>query len=548
MTSPPSDSDSTGQLDNASPQRVKVLIADDDAVTLRVLHRYLSTAGYECITATDGREALARMSAEISLALFDLEMPHASGLDCLEKVKATHPDTVVVVVSGKGQISDAVSAMKKGAADYITKPFDRDELIARVNQAAWAANLARENRGLRAAVADAGPSSDFVAQAPVTQLLVRQVAKVAPLDSTVMITGESGTGKTTVARLIHQMGPRKAGPFVTVNCASLPRDLVEAELFGHAKGAFTGAVSDRPGRAEIADRGTLFLDEIGDLPLELQPKLLTFLQDRTFQRIGSNKVYKVDVRVIAATHQNLAGMCREKRFREDLFFRLNVLSLHMPALRERPQDVEGLVRHVLRRIADRRGLPSLVCDSQAIAALCQHRWPGNVRELENVLERASAFCESSVIRIEDLWFPSLGNADSPAASPLPFTQSALISEKPATRVADAGDAVTTMPADDADAMPAATVACLSPPRLPRERDEEFMASSPLSGTAPATLTPAASAPATSLAGMTLDELERQAILDTLNACGGNKAETARRLGISEKSIYNKLKRFSLPTG
>jgi DNA-binding NtrC family response regulator len=246
--------------------------------------------------------------------------------------------------------------------------------------------------------------------------------------------------------------------------------LVEAELFGHTKGAFTGAINDRPGRAEIADGGTLFLDEIGDLPLELQPKLLTFLQDRTFQRIGSNKVYTVDVRLIAATHQDLAGMCRERRFREDLYFRLNVISLHVPALRERLEDIPELTQQILQRIGRRRGQPALVCELAATAALQRYPWHGNVRELENVLERASAFCDDAVIGVADLAFP--------ATTAGPFVE------------------------------------------------------------------PPASTPLT-LAGSTLDGLEKQAILDTLQATGGNKAEAARRLGISEKSIYNKMKRFGL---
>lgn len=390
-------------LDRSLPaDRPKILIADDDPVTQRVLSRHLSSAGYDVTTAEDGRDAIQKLSADFELALFDLEMPHASGLECLQHARQHFRDVQVIMVSGRGEIHDAVAAMKQGAIDYISKPFDRDELIARVNQARWTAKLARDHRTLREAVTSVGPAADFVADAPVTRQLLRQIGKVAPLDSTVMITGESGTGKTTVARLIHQSGPRASGPFVTVNCASLPRDLVEAELFGHAKGAFTGAVSDRPGRAEIADGGTLFLDEIGDLPLELQPKLLTFLQDRTFQRIGSNKAVTVDVRVIAATHQDLATMCREKRFREDLYFRLNVITLHMPALRERPEDVPGLVGRVLGRIAQRRGVPPIPCDPQALAALQAHRWPGNVRELENALERAAILSNGDTIRADAL--------------------------------------------------------------------------------------------------------------------------------------------------
>ncbi len=461
---------SSARTGRAAAEKRRILIADDDPVTRMVLSQHLTDAGYETLTAEDGREAIQRMDGEISVALFDLEMPYFSGLDCLRHVRKNHRHISVIMISGRGGLQDAVAAMKEGAFDYITKPFDRDELMARVNQACRATQLARDNEALREAVAPAPPSFDFVARAPITQQLLRQVGKAARLDSTVMLTGESGTGKTTVARMIHQSGERADKPFVAVNCASLPRDLVEAELFGHTKGAFTGAVNDRPGRAEIADGGTLFLDEIGDLPLELQPKLLTFLQDRTFQRIGSNKVYTVDVRLIAATHQDLAAMCRERRFREDLFFRLNVIALHVPALRERLDDIPELAQQILHRIGRRRGQPPLTCEPAAVLALQHQAWAGNVRELENVLERASAFCEGTAITVEDLGLPGIGSS--------PFGE---------------------------------------PP-----------------GVAPPTL-----------AGSTLDDLEKQAILDTLQATGGNKAEAARRLGISEKSIYNKLKRFGL---
>ncbi len=462
---------SSSRIDRPVGQKRRVLIADDDPVTRQVLQRHLTQAGYETVLAEDGRQALEQMDDETSVALFDLEMPFASGLECLRKVQATREYISVIVISGKGNLQDAVAAMKEGAFDYITKPFDGDELTARVHQAARATQLARENQSLREAVAPVSPSFDFVARSPVTKQMLQQITKAAKLDSTIMLTGESGTGKTTVARMIHQFGSRASGPFVTVNCASLPRDLVEAELFGHIKGAFTGAVNDRPGRAEIADGGTLFLDEVGDMPLELQPKLLTFLQDRTFQRIGSNKVYTVDVRLIAATHQDLAAMCRENRFREDLYFRLNVIVLHVPALRDRPEDIPELMEQILLRISRRRGNTPPVCDPAATVALQGHRWNGNVRELENVLERASAFCENNTITLDDLAFPG---------------------------------SVTPIGA----------------------RHE----------TASTTL---------NLAGSTLENLEKQAILDTLQATGGNKAEAARRLGISEKSIYNKLKRFGL---
>ena len=448
----------------------KILVADDDPVTAKLFVKYLETSGYETVTANDGRETLDLLADDIVLVLLDLEMPRVSGMECLSFIKENHPEIPVLVISGTGGISDAVAAIQTGAIDYITKPAEREEILARVQQALKLRDLTNDNKVLRAAVSSPMLSADFIAESAAAKALVSKVSKVCQLDSTVLITGESGTGKSTVARMIHQSGVRSKGPFVTINCSSLPRELLEAELFGHTKGAFTGAVGDRPGRAEIADGGTLFLDEIGDMPLELQPKLLTFLQDRTFQRIGSNSVKKVDVRVIAATHQDLAEMCENKNFREDLFFRLNVIALHMPSLRNRREDIPEIVSRILERGNRQSDIGKRKCTSAALQKLSQHNWRGNIRELENVLERASAFCEEDTIDVADLTFSTLG----------------------------------------------------------RRRDdskEEIQQ--------------------TKLFGKTLEEIEKLAIVETLEAVGGNKAEAARRLGISEKGMYNKLKRHEI---
>jgi DNA-binding NtrC family response regulator len=457
---------------------VRILVADDDDVVRRMLARDLESAGYRVTLAADGREALERATDDIAVALLDLAMPGYTGLECLQQIKQKYADTAVIVISGTGEVEDAVSAMRQGAFDYFSKPYNRDHLLVRVRQAANQFHLARDNQQLRQAVATPQVNGQFVGKSPATRAILSQVSRVAELDSTVLITGASGTGKTTLARMIHQGGPRAAFPFVAVSCAALPRDLIEAELFGYERGAFTGAVSARPGRAEVAHRGTLFLDEIGDLPLELQPKLLTFLQDHVLQRIGGNESRQVDVRVIAATHQDLEAMCLEKQFRQDLYFRLNVLSMHMPPLAERREDIPDLVTELLERIARRRGVARFALADDAREALVAYAWPGNVRELENVLERATAFCQQGTVTRADL---QLRGGQTALGVPTP-TQSA-------------GSAVTS---------------------AERANTE-----------------------------MTLEEIEREVIRETLVRHRGNKAAAARHLGISEKTIYNKMKRLGL---
>ncbi|MCA9149013.1 MAG: sigma-54-dependent Fis family transcriptional regulator [Planctomycetales bacterium] len=446
-----------------------LLVADDDPVVRTSLEQLLKHSGYVVVTACNGKEALQCVNDDLVLALLDLRMPQTTGMECLATIHREHPELQVIVITSSEEVSDAVEAMKAGAFDYIRKPCDAEELLVRVRQGVQKTQLLRDNQGLRQLIGQASSGTDQVSLVPTDRDLQEQIQRLAPLDSTVMITGESGVGKTTIARMLHERGPRAARPFVAVNCASLPRDLIEAELFGHCRGAFTGAISDRPGRVESAAGGTLFLDEIGDLPLDLQPKLLTFLQDRTVQRIGSNDMKVVDVRLIVATHQDLSLMCQEKRFREDLYYRLNVLRIHVPPLRERVDEIPQLVQAVLARLSSRRTSGPLRISDGVVNLLQGQRWPGNIRELENVLERAAAFCQHNFIKEND----TMLNCDTP---------SNLTDKAPH----------------------------ISP-----------------------------------LAGRTLADLEKQAIIDTLDLCRGNKAQTARVLGISEKSIYNKMRRHGL---
>jgi len=459
---------------------VQVVAVDDDPMALRVLARSLEKSGYQTLAIDNGETALEVVSGETAVALLDLRMPGLDGMDCLRFIRQHYPDTQVIILTGSDEVQDAVEAMREGAFEYLTKPYEEDDLLVHVGKAVEAWSMRRENQGLRETLSINVPAAFAPAQSHDDDRLAENVSRIAKLDSTVLIGGESGTGKSTVARMIHQNGPRCDGPFVAVNCASLPRDLIESELFGHSKGAFTGAVKDRPGRAEVANGGTLFLDEIGDLPIELQPKLLTFLQDRTVQRIGSNEVKKVDVRLIVATHRDLAAMCETNRFRQDLYYRLNVLRMEMPPLRERADEIPMLVANILSRISERQKRQGLQASDEALLALADYPWPGNIRELENVLERAAAFCDEGRIDVNDLMF------DAPATSSLDGREEA--------------------------------------ETHPQGRQNQL---------------------GSSLAGRTLEEIERLALEQTLLHCHGNKAKTARMLGISEKSVYNKMRRLGI---
>ncbi len=348
-----------------------------------------------------GEEALERLAAAaFDLVLTDIKMPGMDGMDLLRRVKADAPDTQVIVLTAFGTIEMAVEAMKAGAFEYVTKPFNRDELKLAVRKALRVRNLETENVRLRREVKRRYGFENIVGDSPQMQRVFRLVEKVADTDASVLITGESGTGKELVARALHYQSRRADRPFVAVNCAAIPRELLESELFGHRKGAFTGAIRDKKGKLEEAGQGTLFLDEIGDLPIELQAKILRALQEREITPVGGSEIVHVGARVVAATNRDLEAEIEAGRFREDLYYRLAVVPVRLPSLRERPGDIPLLVAHFLKRLGGDD--PPVRVDPAALDALSRYPWKGNVRELENTIERLLILRETDTIRLEDL--------------------------------------------------------------------------------------------------------------------------------------------------
>jgi DNA-binding NtrC family response regulator len=362
----------------------KVLLIDDDASLRRVTEYSLQSAGFQVISAADGKQGLAAFRVDHpEVVITDIQMPGLSGYEVLQQIKAERPETLVIVVTAFTSVEKAVEAMKQGAHDYLAKPFSRDELVLVVDKAFDLLGLQNENRRLRDELERHIDFSHMVGISDVMQDVFEVVRRVAPTEASVLITGESGTGKELIARAIHQGSSRSKEPFVAINCAAIPATLLESELFGHVRGAFTGAVRDRAGKFEQADGGTLFLDEVGEMPLELQPKLLRVLQEMEVEPLGG-KVRSVNVRIIAATNQDVETALQEGRFREDLYYRLAVIPIELPPLRERVEDVPLLVKHFLKRFGG--GSPVDISDA-ALERLSAYSWHGNVRELQNVVER-----------------------------------------------------------------------------------------------------------------------------------------------------------------
>jgi two-component system NtrC family response regulator/two-component system response regulator HydG len=451
--------------------KARVVVIDDEVNAVTALETLLREDGYEVAGAHDARAGLAlleRLDADVVLT--DLRMPGMDGLELLARVKEMRPDTMVIVMTAYGTVKTAVKAMKMGAEDYLGKPIDVEEVELVLQRALDKKKLLEETRVLRDRVQTKYRFENLVGESPEMLAAFKTIQQVAPSSSSLLLLGESGTGKELFAQALHQISPRRSKPFIKVACAALPETLLESELFGHEKGSFTGAAYTRAGRFEMADGGTLFLDEIGDISPTVQVKLLRFLEEREFERVGGNRTFKVDVRIVAATHRDLQKKLAEGTFREDLYYRLNVIELHIPPLRERPGDIPVLAAHFLKRYADHNGKDVRGFSDETLALLLRHPWPGNVRELENAVERAVVLASEPVLG--PAYFPTL------------------------RRVAN-GDAA----ADGG-----------KPPRV-------------------------------SIPGSTMAELEREAILRTLEAVGGSTSRAAELLQISARKIQYKIKEY-----
>jgi two-component system response regulator HydG len=444
--------------------KLRILVADDEPSSRSGLLTLLRQEGYDVTVAEDGYRALARLE-EIGpdVLLTDLKMPGLDGIELLRKARGLYPNLIVILMTAFAGVETAVQAMREGAEDYLTKPLQIDELVIVINRALERQSLRTEAMELRARLREKLSFDNLIGNSPAMQAVFKTIEQVAPSKASVLITGESGTGKELVAEAIHQHSARAHAPFVKLHCAALAESILESELFGHEKGAFTGSVARREGRFKQADGGTLFLDEIGEVSASVQVKLLRFLQERTFERVGGNETLKVDVRVVAATNRDLSTDVASGRFREDLFYRLNVVNVEMPPLRARPSDLLPLATHFLGKFAKENGKVIARFDDSAIERISGYRWPGNVRELENVIERAVVLCDE----------PSISSKHLPAG--VGMVQRGSV-------------------------------------RMP---------------------------------GSTLEEIERHAILSTLEAVGGRTAQAAQMLDISVRKIQYKLHEYGI---
>ncbi|MGB9904115.1 MAG: sigma-54-dependent transcriptional regulator [Desulfotomaculales bacterium] len=404
----------------------KILIIDDEQHLCWALEKAMRQEGYNAVCAFNGKSGLELIKKEApSLVILDLKMPEMDGLEVLKKAKEIQPRLPVIILTAHGTIETAIEAMKMGAADYLTKPFDLEELKIIIKQNLLVSQLVTEVNFLRAELAR--KYTDIIGESKAIREVKNMIERVARSNATVLITGESGTGKEVAAITIHQKSLRKDGPFVTVNCAALPEQLLESELFGHEKGAFTGAVARKLGRFELADRGTIFLDEITEMPLSMQAKLLRVLQEKAFERVGGTETLYVDVRVIAATNRNLEKAIEEGKLREDLYYRLNVFQIHMPPLRERKEDIPLLARYFVEKFRPTYLVGKI--SAEAMELLVRYHWPGNIRELQNVIERAAIICQGNEILPEHLPKELLAVQKPPAGAIIYFPDQGICLEE-----------------------------------------------------------------------------------------------------------------------
>lgn len=381
----------------------RILVVDDEENLRRVTQLKLHQAGYEAMTASDGAQALELLARNPQdLVITDLKMPGMSGMELLQAIREEYPEIVVIVVTAFGTIESAVEAMKLGAFDYIIKPVNADALKLVVSRALEHHRLQEEVKSLRSAIDRKYGFENIVGQSKTLLATLENAARAALSDSTVLVRGETGTGKELLAKAIHFNSPRRERPLIVINCGAIPKELLESELFGHTKGSFTGAIVNKKGKIEMADQGTLFLDEVGEMPLELQVKLLRLIQEREVEKIGAVQSTKVNVRIIAATHRNLQAMVEDGTFREDLYYRLAVIPLTLPPLRERPEDIPELVAIFFKKFTERLNRRSLRLPPSLLPYFSTHRWPGNVRELENVVERLVVLAPGDEVTVEDL--------------------------------------------------------------------------------------------------------------------------------------------------
>src|SRR6188508_3452972 len=410
----------------ADPQK-HLLIVDDEASLRSAIAERLADHGFTVVQAGSGEEAISLLAEfAFDILITDLRLPGIGGRDVLDAALERYPEIIAIVITGYGTVKDAVEAIKQGAADFITKPFQFDALLHVLKSALEQRRLKSENAYLRSQLEERYRIDGLVGHSRTMRALFQLLETVAATSSTVLITGETGTGKELAARAIHHSSPRRANRFVAINCSAIPETLLEAELFGHVRGAFTGAVGTRQGRFEQAHRGTLFLDEVGTMSPALQAKLLRVLQEREFERVGDSHTIKIDVRVIAATHSDLAKMVADGAFREDLFYRLNVIPVQLPALRERRDDIPLLVQHFLQKLSSESGRATVTISQDALRRLMAYHWPGNIRQLENAIERALAFSQGrSQIDVQDLTSDIQDQAGATEASEVWFPDDGL---------------------------------------------------------------------------------------------------------------------------